>query len=174
MLDVAVIGCGIVGANVAYLLSQHKLRAAVFEKENDVSMGTTRANSAIVHAGYDPEPGTAMARLNVRGSALTKEQCAAFDVKYRQIGSLVLAFSDEEMATVRRLYENGVANGVPGVRVLTREETLAMEPNLSDAVCGALYAPSAAIVEPWDLALALAEAAGGCILQKAILKPVPW
>lgn len=83
MLDVAVIGCGIVGANVAYLLSQHKLRAAVFEKENDVSMGTTRANSAIVHAGYDPEPGTAMARLNVRGSALTKEQCAAFDVKYR-------------------------------------------------------------------------------------------
>ena len=70
MLDVAVIGCGIVGANVAYLLSQHKLRAAVFEKENDVSMGTTRANSAIVHAGYDPEPGTAMARLNVRGSAL--------------------------------------------------------------------------------------------------------
>lgn len=93
-----------------------------------------------------------MARLNVRGSALTKEQCAAFDVKYRQIGSLVLAFSDEEMATVRRLYENGVANGVPGVRVLTREETLAMEPNLSDAVCGALYAPSAAIVEPWDLA----------------------
>ena len=79
MLDVAVIGCGIVGANVAYLLSQHKLRAAVFEKENDVSMGTTRANSAIVHAGYDPEPGTAMARLNVRGSALTKEQCAAFD-----------------------------------------------------------------------------------------------
>ena len=122
MLDVAVIGCGIVGANVAYLLSQHKLRAAVFEKENDVSMGTTRANSAIVHAGYDPEPGTAMARLNVRGSALTKEQCAAFDVKYRQIGSLVLAFSDEEMATVRRLYENGVANGVPGVRVLTRED----------------------------------------------------
>ena len=92
MLDVAVIGCGIVGANVAYLLSQHKLRAAVFEKENDVSMGTTRANSAIVHAGYDPEPGTAMARLNVRGSALTKEQCAAFDVKYRQIGSLGAGF----------------------------------------------------------------------------------
>ena len=151
MLDVAVIGCGIVGANVAYLLSQHKLRAAVFEKENDVSMGTTRANSAIVHAGYDPEPGTAMARLNVRGSALTKEQCAAFDVKYRQIGSLVLAFSDEEMATVRRLYENGVANGVPGVRVLTREETLAMEPNLSDAVCGALRLPTCRRKFPRDI-----------------------
>lgn len=159
MLDVAVIGCGIVGANVAYLLSQHKLRVAVLEKENDVSMGTTRANSAIVHAGYDPEPGTAMARLNVRGSALTKAQCAAFDVKYDQIGSLVLAFSEEELATVRRLYENGVANGVPGVRVLTKAETLAMEPNLSPEVCGALYAPSAAVVEPWDLALALAEAA---------------
>ena len=159
MLDVAVIGCGIVGANVAFLLSQHKLRAAVLERENDVSMGTTRANSAIVHAGYDPEPGTQMARLNVRGSALTKEQCAAFDVKYEQTGSLVLAFSEDELATVRHLYENGLANGVPGVRVLTKEETLAMEPNLSAEVTGALYAPSAAIVEPWDLALALAEAA---------------
>ena len=93
MLDVAVIGCGIVGANVAYLLSQHKLRAAVFEKENDVSMGTTRANSAIVHAGYDPEPGTAMARRECRGEVrCTKEQCAAFDVKYRQIGSAGAGF----------------------------------------------------------------------------------
>ena len=172
MYDVLIIGCGIVGANVAYLLSQHKLRAAVFEKENDVSMGTTRANSAIVHAGYDPEPGTAMARLNVRGSALTKEQCAAFDVKYRQIGSLGLAFSDEEMATVRRLYENGVANGVPGVRVLTREETLAMEPNLSDAVCGALYAPSAGIVDPWRFALAMAETAVENGVQLCLQSPV--
>lgn len=159
MLDVAVIGCGIVGANVAYLLSQYKIRVAVLERENDVSMGTTRANSAIVHAGYDPEPGTQMARLNVRGSVLTKEQCAAFDVKYEQIGSLVLAFSEEEMTEVRRLYQNGIANGVPGVQVLTREETLEKEPNLSQDIVGALYAPSAAIVEPWDLALALAEAA---------------
>ena len=114
MIDVAVIGCGIVGANVAYLLSQYDLRTVVIEKENDVAMGTTRANSAIVHAGYDPEPGTEMARLNVRGSALTKEQCAAFDVLYRQIGSLVLAFDEDDMNTVRHLYENGVANGVEG------------------------------------------------------------
>lgn len=159
MLDVAVIGCGITGANVAYLLSQYKLNAAILEKENDVSMGTTRANSAIIHAGYDPEPGTDMARLNVRGNMLTQEQCKAFDVKFNAIGSLVLAFSQEEMKTVHHLYENGIANGVPDIQVLTKEETLRMEPSLSADVCGALYAPSAGIVEPWDLALALTEAA---------------
>ena len=159
MIDVAIIGCGIIGANVAYLLSQTALKTAVFEKENDVAMGTTRANSAIVHAGYDPEPGTQMARLNVRGAALTKQQCVAFQVAYNQIGSLVLAFNDAEMDTVQKLYRNGVANGVPDLRVLTKQETLDMEPNLSAAVCGALFAPSAAVVEPWDLCIALAGAA---------------
>ena len=159
MVDVAIIGCGIIGANVAYLLSQTTLKVAVFEKENDVAMGTTRANSAIVHAGYDPEPGTQMARLNVRGAALTKQQCAAFEVAYHQIGSLVLAFEQPEMETVQKLYRNGVANGVPDLRVLTKEETLALEPNVSHKVCGALFAPSAAVVEPWDLCIALAGAA---------------
>lgn len=159
MLDVAVIGCGIIGANVAYLLSQYKLNTAILEKENDVSMGTTRANSAIIHAGYDPEPGTDMARLNVRGNALTRRQCEDFDVKFHAVGSLVLAFSAQEMETVQHLYENGVANGVPGIQILTKEETRKKEPALSENVCGALYAPSAGIVEPWDLALALAEAA---------------
>lgn len=159
MVDVVIIGCGIVGSNVAYLLSQYQLRVVLLEKENDVSMGTTRANSAIIHAGYDPEPGTLMARLNVRGNELTKKQCAALDVRYQQIGSLVLAFSNEEMATIQHLYENGIVNGVPGICILTREEVLSMEPSLSDEVKGGLYAPSAAIVEPWDLGLALAETA---------------
>ncbi|MEG1549906.1 MAG: NAD(P)/FAD-dependent oxidoreductase [Ruthenibacterium sp.] len=159
MLDVAIIGCGIIGANVAYLLSQTQLKVAVLEKENDVSMGTTRANSAIVHAGYDPAPGSAMAKLNVRGSALTKEQCAAFHVGYRQIGSLVLAFHETELATLQKLYENGVASGVPDLQILSAAETLALEPNLAPDVQGALLAPSAAVVEPWDLCLALAGAA---------------
>ena len=159
MLDVAIIGCGVIGAASAYELSHYRLQTAVFEAENDVADCTTKANSAILHAGYDPEPGTRMARLNVEGSALAKEICARLDVPYRQCGSLVLALSPEELPHLQKLYENGIANGVPGIRLLSAEETLAMEPNLAPNVVGALYAPSAAIVSPWDFSLAMAEVA---------------
>ena len=159
MLDVAIIGCGVIGAAAAYELSHYPLQTAIFEAENDVADCTTKANSAILHAGYDPEPGTRMARLNVEGSALAKEICARLDVPYLQCGSLVLALSPEELPHLQKLYENGIANGVPGIRLLSAEETLAMEPNLAPNVVGALYAPSAAIVSPWDFALAMAEVA---------------
>ena len=159
MLDVAIIGCGVIGAAAAYELSHYPLQTAIFEAENDVADCTTKANSAILHAGYDPEPGTRMARLNVEGSALAKEICARLDVPYLQCGSLVLALSPEELPHLQKLYENGIANGVPGIRLLSAEETLAMEPNLAPTVVGALYAPSAAIVSPWDFALAMAEVA---------------
>jgi len=159
MYDVAVIGCGIIGANVANLLSRYDLRIAILEKENDVSLGTTRANSAIIHAGYDPEPGTQMARLNVRGNELTKKQCGEYDVAYRQIGSLVLAFNEDEGKIVERLYHNGIDNGVPGLKILYKDEILAIEPNLNPDVYSALYAPTAGVVAPWELCLALAEAA---------------
>ena len=159
MLDVAIIGCGVIGAAAAYELSHYPLQTAIFEAENDVADCTTKANSAILHAGYDPEPGTRMARLNVEGSALAKEICARLDVPYLQCGSLVLALSPEELPHLQKLYENGIANGVPGIRLLSAEETLAMEPNLASNVVGALYAPSAAIVSPWEFALAMAEVA---------------
>lgn len=116
MLDVAIIGCGVVGAAAAYELSHYPLHVAVLEAENDVADGTTKANSAILHAGYDPEPGTQMARLNVQGVALAKEICARLDVPYRQCGSLVLALSQAELPHLQKLYANGVANGVPGIR----------------------------------------------------------
>ena len=148
MLDVAIIGCGVIGAAAAYELSHYPLQTAIFEAENDVADCTTKANSAILHAGYDPEPGTRMARLNVEGSALAKEICARLDVPYLQCGSLVLALSPEELPHLQKLYENGIANGVPGIRLLSAEETFAMEPNLAPTVVGALYAPSAAIVSP--------------------------
>ena len=102
MLDVAIIGCGVIGAASAYELSHYRLQAAVFEAENDVADCTTKANSAILHAGYDPEPGTRMARLNVEGSALAKEICARLDVPYRQCGSLVLALSPEELPHLQK------------------------------------------------------------------------
>lgn len=112
MYDIAVVGGGIIGAACAYTLSKYKLKIAVLEKKNDVCCGTTKANSAIIHAGYDPHPGTKMARLNVRGSEMAEGICKKLDVPYERIGSLVVAFSEEEAKTVEQLYERGCANGV--------------------------------------------------------------
>lgn len=159
MYDVAIIGCGVVGAAAAFELSKYKLNIAVLEKENDVALGASRANSAIVHAGYDPEPGTLMARLNVQGCAMAEQLCKDLSVPYEKIGSLVLAFSQSEMETVKKLYDRGVKNGVPDMRILTKEEVLQMEPEVSHEVTGALYAPSAGIVGPWEYTIAFAEVA---------------
>lgn len=134
MYDVAIIGCGIIGAATAYQLSRYNLKTVVLEAQNDVANGTTKANSAILHAGYDPEPHTLMAKLNVKGVEMAKEMCAKLDVERGQIGSLVLALAPEEMETIHKLYERGCQNGVPGLKVLTREEVLAMEPNLNPEV----------------------------------------
>ena len=112
MYDVIIIGCGVTGAACAYNLARYDLRVAVLEAKNDVAAGTTKANSAIIHAGYDPRPGTLMAKLNVRGCALAPELCQTLDVPYVNNGSLVLAFTDEEMESIANLLENGRANGV--------------------------------------------------------------
>ena len=157
--DVAIIGCGVIGAAAAFELSKYKLNIAVLEKENDVALGASRANSAIIHAGYDPEPGTLMARLNVQGCAMAKQLCEDLSVPYENIGSLVLAFSDSEMETVKKLYDRGNTNGVPDMRILSKEEVLEMEPEVSSEVVGALYAPSAGIVGPWEYTIAFAEVA---------------
>ena len=159
MYDVLIIGCGITGAAAAFQLSRYQLKIAVLERENDVADGTTKANSAILHAGYDPEPGTLMARLNVRGAELAKELCAKLDVPYRPCGSLVLAFSPEDDATLHTLFQRGQVNGVPQLQLLTGDEARAMDPNLSNRVTSALYAPTAAICSPWEYCLALAETA---------------
>ena len=159
MYDVLIIGCGITGAAAAFHLSRYQLKIAVLEQENDVADGTTKANSAILHAGYDPEPGTLMARLNVRGAELAKDLCAKLDVPYLPCGSLVLAFSPEDDATLHTLLQRGQANGVPELRLLTGDEAREMDPNLSDRVTSALYAPTAAICSPWEYCLALAETA---------------
>ena len=159
MYDVLIIGCGITGAAAAFELSKYKLKTAVLERENDVAVGTTKANSAILHAGYDPEPGSLMARLNVRGVELARDLCEKLDVPYRRCGSFVLAFSEEERPVLEELHRRGTANGVPGLRLLPGEEARTLEPNLSGEVVSALYAPSAAICSPWEYCLALAETA---------------
>lgn len=159
MVDVVIVGGGVCGCSLLYELSRYKLSAVLVEKENDVSVGTTKANSAIVHAGYDPHSGTKMARYNVEGNALVKELCEKLDVPYKQIGSLVLAFDADQDALVRELFDRGTQNGVPGMKVLSAAEVREMEPNVSPEVTSALYAPSAGIVSPWELAIALAETA---------------
>lgn len=159
MYDVLVIGCGVTGAAAAFELSKYRLRVGILERENDVAMGTTKANSAILHAGYDPEPDSLMAKLNVRGVELARELCRKLDVPYNPCGSLVLALSKEELPVIRELYRRGSENGVPGLELLTGDEARALEPNLSGNVEGALHAPSAAICSPWEYCLALAETA---------------
>ena len=159
MYDVAIVGCGVVGAAAAYALSRYQLKVVVLEKENDVAQGCTKANSAILHAGYDPRPGTLLARLNVEGVRLAKEICRKLDVPYRECGSFVVAFSEEEMGVLRELFARGEANGVPDLRLLGGAQARTLEPNLSEAVVGALYAPTAAIVSPWEYCLAMAETA---------------
>lgn len=159
MYDVAIIGSGIVGAACAYRLSRFNLKTVVIEKNNDVCCGTTKANSAIIHAGYDPKPNTLMARLNVEGSKMTQEICEKLAIPYKQIGSLVAAFSEEEAKTIEELYQRGVKNGVQDIKVIGKDELKKLEPNISDEAVCALYAPTAAIVNPWEYGLAMAETA---------------
>lgn len=157
MYDVAIIGAGIVGAAAAHALSKYEIRVAVIEKEDDVAKGTTRANSAIIHAGYDPKPGTLMAKSNVRGVELWRALAEELGIEYHNIGSLVVAMDEADMAIIRELYEQGIENGVEDLRILNGEETKRQEPRLNDGVAGSLYAGTASIVNPWQSCIALSE-----------------
>jgi glycerol-3-phosphate dehydrogenase len=150
-----------------YELSRYKLGTLLVEKENDIACGTTKANSAIVHAGYDPEPGTEMARFNVEGNALIEQLSKDLDIMYKKIGSLVVGFDDDDRKSIEKLLEKGTKNGVPGLKIIETEALFKMEPNLSRDVKCALYAPSAGIVSPWELAIAQAECAveGGAKIE---------
>lgn len=156
MYDVIIVGSGISGAFVARNLSKYDLKVLVIEKENDVANETTMANSAIVHSGYDPEPGTNKAKFNAKGNRMYEAICRELHVEFQQIGSLTVATSEEELETLKMLAERAIINEVP-VELKTREQALEMEPNLSDETVGALYAPTAGIVYPWELAIGLME-----------------
>lgn len=159
MYDIIIIGCGITGASIALELSKYNLSVLVLEKENDVSMKTTKANSAIIHAGYDPLPSTKMAKLNVLGSKITKELAQKLNFHYKQIGSLVIGRKDKDKELIDTLYERGKTNGVEGLSILkSKEEIYAIgETNLNDDIDYALYAKTAAIVSPWEMCLAFIE-----------------
>ena len=154
MYDCIVIGGGVIGGTVLRELSRYNLRTVLLEKENDVAMGASRANSGIVHAGFDAPCGTNKARFNVEGNRMMKDYCAELGVKYRNNGSLVVAFSDEDINTVRELLARGEKNGVRDLRILSKDELKEKEPNISDKAVGALYAPTGGIVCPYELTVA--------------------
>ena len=154
MYDVAIIGAGVIGGLTARTLSKYNLKICVLEKEHDVATGATKANSAIVHAGFDAKPGSLKAKLNVKGAQMMKDVCEELGVKYKNIGSLVIAFSDEEVKTIKSLYERGKANSVEQLRIIDRKELKRIEPNISDNAICALLAPTSAIVCPYDLTIA--------------------
>lgn len=157
MYDVIIIGAGVSGAAAARELSRYKLKICVLEKEEDVCCGTSKANSAIVHAGYDAAEGSLMAKLNVQGNQRMEKLAGELDIPFIRNGSLVVCTEEENRAGLEVLYERGIKNGVEGLRIVEREELLAMEPNLTDQAVAALYAPTAGIICPFQLNIALAE-----------------
>ena len=157
MYDVIIIGAGVSGAAAARELSRYQAKICVLEKEEDVCCGTSKANSAIVHAGYDAAIGSLKAKLNVRGNELMGKLAEELDFPFDRRGSLVVALSEDDMPKLQELYDRGVANGVKDMRILSRDEVLKMEPNVTDNVHAALYAPTAGIVCPFGLNIAMAE-----------------
>lgn len=157
--DVVVVGAGVSGCAIARELSRLQVSACVVEREEDVCCGTSKANSAIVHAGFDAQTGSLMARLNVEGARLMPALCEELGADFQRIGSLVVCTSDEARPGLTELLGRGVANGVDDLRIIERDELLALEPNVSDEAVAALWAPSAGIVNPFQLTVALAESA---------------
>ena len=154
--DVIIIGAGVVGAQIARRLSKYKLNILVLEKENDVGDGSSSANSAIIHSGYDPIPGTLKAKLNVLGNQMYDEICSDLDVEFKRIGSLTLSNSEEEDEILKELVLRAEQNNVE-VKLINQEELRQIEPNVSKSARMALFAPTAGIINPFELVVALME-----------------
>ena len=157
MYDVVIIGAGVSGSASARELSRYKVNACVIEKTEDVCSGTSKANSGIVHAGFDATEGSLMAKLNVEGNLMMEELSKELDFPFKKNGSLVICLSEEDMPKLKELYDRGIRNGVKELKILNKEEVLELEPNITDDVYAALYAPTGGIVCPFGLNIALAE-----------------
>ncbi|WP_411679296.1 NAD(P)/FAD-dependent oxidoreductase [Clostridium thailandense] len=157
MYDVIIIGAGVIGANIARELSKYKLNVCIIEKEEDVSCGCSKANSGIVHGGYSDEPGTLKAELCVQGNRMFAKLEHELNFGYRETGSLVLAFSEEEKKNLEELYENGIASGVGGMEIIDGNEVRKMEPYISKDVKWALYCKDSGVCSPYEFTIALIE-----------------
>ena len=165
--DVCIIGGGVLGCMAARELMRSRVKAVLIEKESDVCTGITRANSAIVYAGYDNQPGTLKSELCVRANAGFETLCRELGVRMKRCGSLMICFGPRGAKVLQKKWEQGKANGVPGLRILEREEILEMEPHLNPDVYQALYAPTVGTVNPWELGIAAYEnaRANGCEIR---------
>lgn len=157
MTDIIVIGAGVTGCAVARELARYDLSVTVLERASDVCEGTSKANSGIAHAGFDAVPGTLKAKLNVAGSEMMEDLSKELDFPFKRNGSLVLCFDEGDRHKLQRLLEQGLQNGVKGLRIIEREELKELEPNISNDAVAALFAPTGGIVCPFGLTIALAE-----------------
>ena len=157
MYDVIIIGAGVTGCAVARYLSRYQGSALVLERAEDVCCGTSKANSAIIHAGFDAAHGSLMAKMNVQGNRMLPELAKELDFPFRMNGSLVVCMSEEDMPRLRALYENGVKNGVEGLEIVNAQRLHELEPNVSKNAVAALWAPTGGIVCPFNMTIALAE-----------------
>lgn len=157
MYDVAIIGAGVIGCAIARELSRYERSVAVLEKAPDVCEGTSKANSGIVHAGFDAVPGSMKAKMNVSGNEKMEQLAKELDIPFRRNGSMVLCMEEGGRTKLEQLYEYGHENGVKGLRLLTGVQARELEPEISKDVIAALYAPSGGIVCPFELTIALAE-----------------
>ncbi|ARP49795.1 FAD/NAD(P)-binding oxidoreductase [Ruminococcaceae bacterium CPB6] len=157
MYDIIIIGAGVTGCSVARYLSRYQAKVCVVERADDVCCGTSKANSAIVHAGYDAAHGSLMAKMNVKGSQMMPALAKELDFPFQQNGSLVVCMHEDDMLYLKELYENGIKNGVKGLEIVGKERMRELEPNVSDDAVAALWAPTAGIVCPFTLTIALAE-----------------
>ena len=168
MRDCIIIGAGVTGCAIARELSRYDLDVLVIERSSDVCEGTSKANSGIVHAGYDAKPGTLKAKLNVRGNLMMEELSRELDFPFKRDGSLVLSFDEKGIDRLKDLYDQGQQNGVKDLKILTGDEARELEPARSDEVTAALYAPTGGIVCPFNLTIVLAENRG---LQAVFANP---
>lgn len=157
MYDVAIIGAGVIGCSIAREMSRYELRVCVLEKSSDAAAGTTKANSAIVHAGFDAKPDSLKGRLNAKGNAMFDRLSEELDFPFKRIGAFVLCFDEKDLYKLEELKKQGETNGVPGLVILSKGEIKKLEPNISEDVVAALYAPSSGIVCPYEMTIALAE-----------------
>lgn len=157
MYDVLIIGAGVIGCSIARELSKFDMKICVVEKESDVACGTTKANSAIVHAGFDAIPDSLKGKLNAKGNAMFGKLSKELDFPFKRIGALVLCFNEEDMYKLEALKAQGEKNGVPDIKILNKDELKTLEHNISDEAVAALYAPSSGIVCPYEMTVALAE-----------------
>lgn len=154
MYDIVVVGGGVIGGMILRELTRYRLNVCLVEKENDVCMGQSKANSGIVHAGFDAQVGTLKAKFNVLGNRMMPKVAKELGVKYVNNGSLVVAFSDEEVKTLEQLKQRGEQNGVEGLEIIDRQKLAQIEPNISGKAVGALLAKSGGIICPYELTIA--------------------